>query len=247
MYLFPRLKLSLANQKILQWLCVPVLPLVAAIGCWLLANWAITYAGVDPVQNIWGPTPELLTLFLFIAASIFLSLCSLPYALFRILTKGAKNKKQFVKIDLILAMATMVLFLVGGVFGIYAVATNLGQPEADRFFVLNAAIKNTCFMDPKKIGCPHNLTELSYLEPVEFAKATKSAQMTYQYDPADNQYTFIVRYNRSQAVIFDLRLVKTDGIDFREVKIQTWWVGADRVENPPAFPGPWNNLPKWNK
>lgn len=150
------------------------------------------------------------------------------------------------KLDAVVLLVTMLGFLATGLFGWQLFSSLFDQPEAERFFVLNAAIKNTCFIDPKRVGCPHNLSELSYIEPVQFAKAAKSTQMLYQYYPADNQYTFIVRYNRTHAVIFDWRLVKTDGVDFREVTIHPTPFGADRIEDPPEFTGPWNNLPKWN-
>lgn len=100
-------------------------------------------------------------------------------------------------------------------------------------------------MDPKRIGCPHNLTELSYLEPTEFAAASKVAQMVYEYRPENNTYTFIVRDKSFHAFIFDWRFASENGVDFREVKVNTW--GKDSIINPPNFPGPWNSLSEWNK
>ncbi len=244
-YIFPLFKLNKVQAKNWQKSLWFVLPAFGWLACRIAAPLVLSYV-VSAVTAHSSPSANQYSLFLFIGASIFLGLTALPYGVFQLILKGTKNAKQFKKIDMALAGLTAVSFVLGGAFLLNMFLTNYHSPQGEQFFVLNAAIKNTCFMDPKKIGCPHNLTELSYLEPAQFAIADKNTQMVYQYYPDQNLYTFIVRYSRTQAVIFDWRLVnENNGIDFKEVKVDT--TGVDHIKNPPNFPGPWDNLPEWNK
>ena len=117
--------------------------------------------------------------------------------------------------------------------------------RGDTYNTLHAAIKNTCLIDPKKEHCPLVLEDLAIIEPAQYATAVKSTQMFYRYYPDTNQYTFMVRYDKRNAIIFDQRLIPDQGVDLREVEIETF--GRDRVIDPPKFAGPWDNLPEWDK
>jgi hypothetical protein len=110
--------------------------------------------------------------------------------------------------------------------------------------VLHAAIKNTCIIDPKKEHCPQKLEDLRIVEERYFDEATANAQMNYAYDPATNQYTFVVRYSEYNAIIFDQRLIPIYGLDLKEVKVTT--IGQDRIQDPPNYAGPWT-FPEWEK
>lgn len=114
---------------------------------------------------------------------------------------------------------------------------------ASRYFQLHAAIKNTCLLDPQRNHCPTQLVELSYIEPQEFKHLASRTDFTYTYDAATNQYTFIARPSAKRAVVFDQRLIETEGVDFKEYTVSTW--GQDRLDNPPPFSGPWE-LPEWD-
>ncbi len=250
LFLFPKYILPhfhLSTKKIQSWkkYLVFILPAFGWFGCWLAAPLIIAFIK-DQVINTHVPPPAVFfSTVLFVAASVFLGITAIPYAFFRLILKVTKRSKQFVQVDAILAVLTFLTFTLGGSLILQNVLESYGSAQASNFFILNAAIKNTCFMDPKRIGCPHNLTELSYIEPGEFARLSPVSQMIYQYYPDQNMYTFIARYSKKRAIIFDWRLVPTDKIDFRDVTIETW--GKDHVKNPPNFPGPWDNLPEWDK
>lgn len=111
----------------------------------------------------------------------------------------------------------------------------MGNPQATRFAVLHAAIKNTCLIHPERLHCPTTLEEIGYIEPKYYQSMIKTAQASYQYYPEENNYTFIVRYSPTQAVIFDQRLVDLYGVDFKEYRVSV--LGTDRIANPPEFLG----------
>jgi len=113
----------------------------------------------------------------------------------------------------------------------------MGNQQANRFFIVNAAIKNTCFIDPKKENCPHTLKEISYIEPKPYQESMKSGQDRYIYYPETNLYTLVVRYSPVRAVVLDWRLVETTQLDFREYDVEV--LGKDRLEETPPFAGPW--------
>ena len=110
--------------------------------------------------------------------------------------------------------------------------------------VLHAAIKNTCIIDPKKEHCPQKLEDLRIVEERYYDEAKANAQMNYTYDPATNQYTFVVRYSEYNAIIFDQRLIPIYGLDLKEVKVTT--IGQDRIQDSPNYAGPWT-FPEWEK
>lgn len=119
---------------------------------------------------------------------------------------------------------------------------NPDNAAGSNYHTLHAAIKNTCLMDLKKEHCPQKLEDIGIVEPGHFASAMKDADMYYQYDPATNQYTFVVRYSRYRAVIFSQQLFTPDyQLDFKEVRVAT--IGQDRIIDPPNYPGPWKLKP----
>jgi hypothetical protein len=113
----------------------------------------------------------------------------------------------------------------------------LGNPAASQFFVINAAIKNTCFIDPERNNCPQTLEEIGYIEPKAFETMIQNNQVNYVYYPETNQYSLVVRYHPTRAVIFDWRLVEEFSMDLHEYEVSV--LGQDRVIDPPAFAGPW--------
>lgn len=116
------------------------------------------------------------------------------------------------------------------------------RPIVSDYFVLNAAIKNTCYLDPERKNCPHTVDELIRIEPERFRALAEGKKITYQYYPDTHQYTLIVRDKR-QAAIFDPRLqtIAQYGVDF--TNSPAYYCGNRyQVGNPPPFPGPWNNI-----
>jgi hypothetical protein len=112
------------------------------------------------------------------------------------------------------------------------------RAQAGSFFTINAAIKNTCFIDPKRENCPHTLEEIGYIEPQEYKRMTDCCQVQYQYNSADNQYSLVVRYTPTRAVVFDWRLVTPEyQLDFKEYDVSI--IGQDQLVDPPAWDGPW--------
>ena len=135
--------------------------------------------------------------------------------------------------------ASFVLSIIVAIFIDYKIQPN---PQASVYFPLNAAIKNTCYLDPKMIHCPRTLEDLIAIQPEDFMSYLNQAHLTYSYYPETNKYTLIARYNKHWAVIFDSRLKNdsTGSPDFVEVKVST--CGKDHIANPPNFPGPWGNI-----
>ncbi len=117
---------------------------------------------------------------------------------------------------------------------------------ASKYFVLNAAIKNTCYLDPQKNHCPTNLEQLISIEPQKFIPLSQEAHLTYQYYPQTNQYTLIVRQNDGRVAIFDPRL---NGIpsdygklaDFMDTRVKSC-IAPYGITNPPPIPGPWDKI-----
>jgi hypothetical protein len=123
------------------------------------------------------------------------------------------------------------------------------RPTAS-YHVLNAAIKNTCILDPEKKNCPTTEEELIKIEPERFKEMTKHSKITYRYYPDTNQYTLIVRGNylladHTQVAMYDPRLLSVknygNGLDFYDARIG--FCGTKYfLLNPPPFPGPWNEI-----
>lgn len=93
--------------------------------------------------------------------------------------------------------------------------------RGSEYFPLNAAIKNTCFLDPERRHCPRSLAELSYIEPRRFQAAKSTTTMYYHYFADTNDYMFLVQYRRNRVAIFDSRLLKRTGLDYREAMLST--------------------------
>lgn len=124
------------------------------------------------------------------------------------------------------------------------------HPPSVDYHVLNAAIKNTCFLDPQKNHCPKSVDDLINIEPEHFKELTKNANLTYQYYPKINQYTLIVRNNDLwkddyRVAIFDPRLTTAknygNGVDFMDSKVIVC-SGKYLLINQPPFNGPWDNI-----
>ena len=142
-----------------------------------------------------------------------------------------------------LSLFALYPFLFVLIIGVEVFVQPLGNPQSTRFAVINAAIKNTCFMDPVRKNCPQTLEEISYIEPQYYKDLRTETQVSYNYYPDINLYTLVVRYSPTRAVIFDWRLTETTGVDFGEYEVAL--VGKDRIKNPPNFEGPWT-FPEWD-
>lgn len=102
------------------------------------------------------------------------------------------------------------------------------------YSVVHAAIKNTCLIDPAKENCPQTLEEISFIEPQQYQQMrTAAQQVIYQYDPASNQYTLIVRYSPVRVAVFDQRLIAEFGVDAHDYQVSV--LGQDRVVDAPEF------------
>lgn len=128
------------------------------------------------------------------------------------------------------------------------------NPTADRgVSQMNAAIKNTCLVDPKRNNCPQNLDQVLNLYPEDFKKIQDKYTLNYIYYPEDNNYTLVARpkdkgiwdFPRTLYVaVFDQRLVGSEyskGHDFKNVEAYSC-NGKYHLKNPPPFPGPWDNI-----
>lgn len=156
-----------------------------------------------------------------------------------------KVKKNFFKILLLLIIFLPVFFVLTWLLLLFASDKIFPPLRASRYFDLNAAIKNTCYLDPKRHNCPKTLEQLIAIEPEKFTKFKNECQLTYRYYENTNEYTLIVRDSPNRAVIFDPRLKKVtiSGFDFDEVNVCT--LGKDSIFNPPNFEGPWNEIGEW--
>ncbi len=129
-------------------------------------------------------------------------------------------------------------------------------PPSTQFHNLNAAIKNTCFLDPEKKHCPYTVEEIIQIEPQTFIKQTKDVRLTYQYYPETNDYTLIIRnvdpaVNNDRVAIFDSRFPKIKNtygsrsyganIDFVEERIIKC-NGKYQLLDQPPFDGPWDRI-----
>lgn len=93
------------------------------------------------------------------------------------------------------------------------------QPVASEYFVLNAAIKNTCFEDPDKRNCPVDLNGVIAIENKIFSNLLQGKSAFYNRDPQSGNYTLIVHHDRHRSVIFDSQLPQLSGYgaDFVDV------------------------------
>lgn len=151
-------------------------------------------------------------------------------------------------------IASIILFIfISSATLIVGVLTGLipaDYPPSTSYHSLNAAIKNTCFLDPQRNHCPKIVQDIISIEPDNFTKLTENAHITYQYYPETNEYTLIVRNNNLwvngyRVAIFDPRLATVknygNGVDFFDADV-AWCNGKYILTNPPPFPGPWDKI-----
>jgi hypothetical protein len=160
----------------------------------------------------------------------------IPYLLAKLVKKPLPFEKFWFSLPFITSIVTFSIF-VGFIFFD-------NNPQASRYFQLNAAIKNTCYREETLDNCPTKLEDIRNLVREEYDEAQQKADLFYSYDAATHQYTLMVRYSPLHIVIFDPRLVDEYGMDFHEFDVETW--GQDSVINPPKISGPWEHLPEWS-
>ncbi len=161
----------------------------------------------------------------------------------KLLVQGKKRELQLVQT--LLLVISLIPFIFAAVFLIGFFQDPNWGPNGNKYFVLNAAIKNTCFVDPNGEHCPQKLEDIGVIEPKHFAAAQREAQLIYRYYPDTGIYTLIVRYTPSRAIIFDPRFIPEHGNDLKEVRVTT--LGRDRLSERPAFDGPWDEIQEWDK
>lgn len=145
----------------------------------------------------------------------------------------------------LLPFSAIVTFIISGAFVLllfFIIFLEDGR-SLMRYFDLNAAIKNTCFLDPYKNHCPANLNELIAIEPQKFIPLTKGVYITtYDFRPSDGRYTLIVREGERNAIVFDPRLKEYySGLDSVQFDVDKCG-GNYRLTSPPNIPGPWNKI-----
>lgn len=144
-------------------------------------------------------------------------------------------KKVVLIVKILLPIVYLYPFFVGIMFLVWFGYPD--NPQASRFNIINAAIKNTCFIDPNKENCPQDLEEISYIEPKQYQMMVECCQVNYQYDSVNNLYSLVIRYSPTRAVLFDWRLVDQSGIDFKEYQVNL--LGKDSLIDAPDWDGPW--------
>lgn len=177
---------------------------------------------------------------------IYIVLGILLIVLFIILIKAFKYIRKFYKRIIFLIIFIPIYFLISAIISFFTLLSiNSNIPLSYSYSILNAAIKNTCFLDPQRIHCPTTSQEIIAIQPQDFIDLTKNVNLTYQYYSQNNQYTLIVR-DGDNAVIFDPRLVNLKdynyGFDFADVLAESNCDGTFRIINPPPFSGPWNKV-----
>ncbi len=130
-------------------------------------------------------------------------------------------------------------------------------PPSAGFHNLNAAIKNTCYLDSSRRYCPKTVEELINIQAKDFGPQTENVALTYEYYPETNEYTLIVRRKNApfddgnEVAIFDPRFAvepnqdahyklggKLDFIDTGIYQCQ----GKYHLWKVPPFPGPWDEI-----
>lgn len=86
-----------------------------------------------------------------------------------------------------------------------------GDPIASDYFSVNAAIKNTCYLDPLKRNCPHTLAEIIHIEPEHFSKLLQNKTVYYSFDNLTQKYSLYIQHDINRGVLFDPRLTQQDG------------------------------------
>lgn len=181
---------------------------------------------------------------------IKLLLVLIPIIAFVIVAVFVFKKISNKYLKLIIVFICLPSFLVFALFSSLLIYLSIFEQDnnarASKYFQMNAAIKNTCYLDPNKVNCPKNLEGLLSLYPNDFNPINQKAKLIYHYYPDSNEYTLIVRDKPEGAVIFDPRLSTIEkGYDFKEYSVET--CGRDRIISPPTFPGPWEEIGEWIK
>lgn len=194
--------------------------------------------------------------FWFITAQIIVAvvIIFLLWKVIRLIGHTEENKLVRITGFILSIIASVVLFVIASVVAVIVLyligLIHDDHPPSVDYHVLNAAIKNTCFLDPQKNHCPKTAQDIIDIEPENFSKLTKNANLTYQYYLNTNEYTLIVRNNDLKkddyrVAIFDPRLTTVKnygrGVDFLDTEIM-WCNGKYVLKNPPPFPGPWDKI-----
>lgn len=85
------------------------------------------------------------------------------------------------------------------------------------FHVVNAAIKNTCFLDPDKKHCPTTMAEVIAIQPEVLEPLLKDTTVYFNHPSVDDpNYTLLIKSRWASGVIFDPRLatMQENGADF---------------------------------
>ncbi len=92
-------------------------------------------------------------------------------------------------------------------------------PIANIYFPVNAAIKNTCYLDPTQQNCPNSVEGIINIDNQKFKPLLHAKKVSYTRDPQTNIYTLIIHHSPLKAVIFDPRLSNMGnyGFDFVDV------------------------------
>lgn len=115
-------------------------------------------------------------------------------------------------------------------------------PIASEYFVLNAAVKNTCYLDPQRNHCPKSLEDLIAIEPERFREMLRGKEAYYWYYPERNEYTLLVRHDSHRGVIFDPRFSEISGYaDFANITLRKCG-GKLEILTPLPIDGPWKEL-----
>lgn len=165
-----------------------------------------------------------------------------------------KNSRTLLS-KLIFLVSTPIFFLILTTFTfviLWFVYGGDDNPPSSHFHDVNAAVKNTCFLDPRRLHCPKTSEEVIAIEPQLLEPETKDSELTYQYYPQTNQYTLIIRPHNMQSsgsrvVIFDPRLSIAqgygNGLDFYDAEVTGCNSGGKyKLVSPPPFPGPWDAI-----
>lgn len=190
--------------------------------------------------------------YLFFWAFAFICFATVSYVYFLFYRR---NKKlwRLVTFGLFCFLFFLVTVFAGTLFLVFSGIIPLDDSRPSSVFhQMNAAIKNTCYLDPLQNNCPHNMDEVFKLYPEDFIPLKEKYVFTYQYVGSDNSYTLIARPKNirmfwNRVAIFDPRLPEpetnydTPGLDFADAKA---FKCGDRyhLESPPPFDGPWKQI-----
>jgi len=175
---------------------------------------------------------EMLVLSLFVISHLII------FKKFKKTTKRAVLSVVSIVISGFIALVILIAFF------IYDIGAD--DPLVSQYSQLNAAVKNTCYLDPQKIHCPKNLSELISIQDKDFKKYLTTAHLFYEYRPETNQYTLIaLEKGGKRGVIYDPRFEgRKDygyGGDFSEITYNSC-SGKIEINYLPPFDGLWNHL-----